>query len=122
MGIKYGLGLDYTTASFYTGQARPLNEDGSGYFPSFLENLIPDLAQAGVTNIEMETSAQFVVGKLHKMRMGAILSVVSNRITDKWGDGGGEDKSVLAATEAMRILEEWDRTGEIRLAIKKPIL
>jgi uridine phosphorylase len=122
LGFQYGLGLDYTVASFYTGQARPLCEDGSGYFPSFLENLIEDLTQAGVTNIEMETAAQFVVGKLHKMRMGAILSVVSNRVTDRWGDGGGEDKSVLAAAEAMRILSEWDRTGEIRLNIKKPLL
>ena len=84
LGFRYGLGLDYTVGSFYIGQGRPLNEDGSGYWPSFAEKIIPDLQTAGVTNIEMETSGQFVVGYLHEMRMGAVLSVISNRVLDRW--------------------------------------
>jgi uridine phosphorylase len=118
LGFRYGLGLDYTVGSFYIGQGRPLNEDGSGYWPSFAEKILPDLSAARVTNIEMETSGQFVVGKLHGMRMGAILSVISNRVLDRWGDNGGEKKSCLVASEAIRILAEWDKTGEISLNIK----
>ena len=118
LGFRYGLGLGYTVGSFYIGQGRPLNEDGSGYWPSFANNILPDLAAAKVTNIEMETAAQYVVGKLHGMRMGCILSVISNRVLDRWGDNGGEDKSCLAACEAVRILAEWDKSGEISLNIK----
>jgi uridine phosphorylase len=119
LGFKYGLGLDYTVGSFYIGQGRPLDEDcEANYWPSFAENILPDLQTAGVTNIEMETSAQFVVGKLHGMRMGAILSVIANRIQDKWGDNGGEEKSCLAAAEAIKLLHEWDESGTIRLSLK----
>ena len=118
LGFRYGLGLDYAVGSFYIGQGRPLNEDGSGYWPSFANHILNDLATAKVTNIEMETSAQFVIGKLHGMRMGAILSVISNRVLDSWGDNGGEDKSCLAACEAVKILTEWDKTGEISVNMK----
>ncbi|MEG2008812.1 MAG: nucleoside phosphorylase [Oscillospiraceae bacterium] len=118
LGLRYGLGLDYTVGSFYIGQGRPLNEDKSGYWPSFAENILPDLATAKVTNIEMETSGQFVVGKLHGMRMGAVLSVISNRVLDRWGDNGGEANACLAASEAVKILKEWDESGRISLNAK----
>jgi uridine phosphorylase len=118
LGFKYGLGLGYSVASFYIGQGRPLSEDGSGYWPSFAERIIPDLETSGVTNIEMEAAGQFIVGKLHGMRMGAILSVISNRVLDRWGDNGGEEKSCLAATEALRILKEWDDQGEANVTLK----
>lgn len=115
LGFRYKLGLGYTTGSFYIGQGRPLNEDGSGYWPSFAKDIVPDLQQAGVTNIEMEQAGQLVVGYLHGMRMGTILSVISNRVTDEWGDNGGESKSCRAASEAIKILQEWDKTKEIKL-------
>lgn len=118
LGFNYGLGLDYTVGSFYIGQGRPLNEDKSGYWPSFAEKILPDLETARVTNIEMETAGQFVVGHLHGMRMGAILSVISNRVLDRWGDNGGEAKACLAASEAMKILKEWDEAGKLTVTAK----
>ena len=66
----------------------------------------------------METSGQLVVGYLHWMRMWCILSVISNRVLDRWGDEGGEEKTCLAAAEAMRILKSWDESGEITLKAK----
>ena len=108
LGFRYGLGLACTVGSFYIGQGRPLSDEGSSYWPSFAEKIIPDLQQARVTNIEMETSGQYVIGYLHGMRMGAVLSVIANRVLDRWGDEGGEEKACLAACEAMKILEEQD--------------
>ena len=122
LGFRYGLGLSYTVGSFYIGQGRPLSEDGSGYWPSFANNILGDLSTAKVTNIEMETSAHYVIGRLHGMRMGCILSVISNRVLDRWGDNGGEDKACLAACEAVRILTEWDKSGKIDLKINNPSL
>lgn len=119
LGFKYGYGLTYTVGSFYIGQGRPLNEDGSGFWPSYADHIIDDLQQLKVTNIEMETSSQLVVGYLHGMRMGAVLSVISNRVTDRWGDEGGELKSCLAASEALKILREWDEEG--RFADKRGV-
>lgn len=112
LGYRYGLGLVYTVGSFYIGQGRPLSEDGSGYWPSWADKIIPDLQQARVTNIDMDTSGQYVVGYLHGMRMGAILSVISNRVLDRWGDNGGEEKACRAASEAVKILQEWDLAKE----------
>ena len=112
LGYTYGYGLAYTVGSFYIGQGRPLFEDKESYWPSWADDIIPDLQQKKVTNIEMETAGQFVVGYLHGMRMGAILSVISNRVLDRWGDNGGEEKACKAASEALRILKEWDQEGE----------
>lgn len=126
LGYRYGVGIGYTSASFYMGQARPLADGrkaqrkmGGVYEPSFMKELIPDLRSAGVINLEMEAAGQFVVGRLHGMRMGAILAVVSNRVTDKWGEKGGEEKSAKAAAEAVYILKEWEVSGEISLKLSK---
>jgi uridine phosphorylase len=118
LGYRYGLGIDYTVGSFYIGQGRPLEEDGSGYWPSFAEDIMPDLQTAGVTNIEMETSAQFVIGHLHGMRMGAILSVIANRRLNTWGDNGGEEKACRAASEAIHILRGWDEKKEVTVSFR----
>lgn len=118
LGYPYKLGIGYSTSSFYTGQGRPLNEDGTGYWPSHAEKLVSDLQQAGVSNIEMEAAGQYVVGHIHGMRMGSIMSVISNRVTNEWGDAGGEERSCRAASEAIKILQEWDETGEITLHAK----
>jgi uridine phosphorylase len=142
LGYRYGVGIGYTVGSFYIGQGRPLYEQtagmglggggmaGSGgvvpapgsYWPSFAAKIIPDLQAAGVINIEMEAAGQFVVGRLHGMRMGAIFAVVSNRVTNKWGEVGGETKATKAASEAMRLLREWDVRGEISLKLSEKYL
>lgn len=106
LGFTYGFGLVYTVGSFYIGQGRPISD--GGYWPSWAPNIIPDLQQSGVTNIDMDTAGQFVVGYLHGMRMGAVLSVIANRVTDSWGDNGGELRACQAANEAVEILRGWD--------------
>ncbi len=106
LGFRYGLGLMYSPASFVLGQGRPISNNG--YWPSFAEHIIPDLQTAGVTNIDTDTSGQFIVGHMHRMRMGAVMSIISNRITNRWGDNGGEEKVSLVACEAIRILMQRD--------------
>jgi uridine phosphorylase len=65
----------------------------------------------------MESAGQFVVGRLLGMSMGAIFAVISNRVTDRWGDKDGETKASRAASEALRILAEWEQSGEINLRL-----
>jgi uridine phosphorylase len=111
LGFKYGVGLHYSPGSFYLGQSRPIHEDGSGYFPSWAEKIIPDLQSARVISLEMDTSGPFVQAHLSGIRMGAILTVVANRVLNTWGYYDGEEKACLAASEALKILSEWDKTG-----------
>jgi uridine phosphorylase len=121
LGYRYGVGVGYTVGSFYIGQGRRAEfsaESGGAYWPSFADSIIPDLQTAGVLNIEMEAAGQFVVGRLLGMRMGAIFAVVANRVTDKWGDEGGEAKASRAASEAVRLLTEWNSGGEINLRLR----
>ena len=127
LGHRYGVGIGYTTSSFYIGQGRPTEESGNTslrkfggvYEPSFMTNLIPDLQSAGIINIEMEASGQYVVGRLLGMRMGSIMAVVSNRVTNRWGETGGEEKATKAASEALYIIKEWDVKSEITVNLSK---
>jgi len=122
LGYRYGVGVGYTAASFYIGQGRSLSEGikhKEVYEPSFMADIIPDLRSAGVINLEMEASGQFVVGRLHGMRMGAIMAVLANRATNQWGEKGGEEKASKAASEAVYILREWDVKGEIKMSLSK---
>ena len=112
LGFRYGVGLEYTPGSFFLGQGRPIHEDGSGYWPTWADKIIPDLQTARVVNMEMDTAGLFVVAYLHGVRMGAILTVVENRVLNTWGYNGGEEKACLAASEAMKILAEWDEKAK----------
>lgn len=112
LGFKYGVGLHYSPGSFYLGQSRPIHEDGSGYFPSWAEKVIPDLQAARVISLEMDTSGPFIQAHLSGIRMGAVLTVVANRVLNTWGYYDGEEKACLAAAEALKILSEWDKAGK----------
>jgi uridine phosphorylase len=105
LGYRYGLGVTCTVGSFYLGQGRPVI---GGYWPSWAENVVHDLASAGVTNFDMETSALFVLSHLYGMRAGSILAVVANRVTNRFDEAGGVLRACRAASEAVKILSEWD--------------
>jgi uridine phosphorylase len=106
--FKYVLGVNYSVSSFYIGQGRPMNEDGSGYWPSWANRIIEDLQTARISTIDMDTAGQFIVSYLHEVRLGAILTINNDRLKDTWGDNGGFEKAALVASEAMKLLTEWD--------------
>ena len=108
LNFKYTFGLNYSVSSFYIGQARPLNADGTGYWPSWANHLIEDLQSARISTIDMDTAGEFIVSYLHEMRMAAILTVNNDRLKDTWGDNGGFEKAALVASEAYKILKDWD--------------
>ena len=117
LGYRYGFGVIYSPSSLYIGQGRKISEDG--YWPSFADDLIPDLRQARVVNIDTDSAGQFIVGYLHGMRMGSILSVLTNRVTNEWAeDNSGEYRACRAASEAMRILSERDKVkNQLRISV-----
>lgn len=112
LGFRYGLALEYTAGSFYLGQGRPLGDEPDSYWPSWAKDIMPDIEQQGVKVLEMDTAGQFIIGYLHGMRIAAVLSVVAARKNNNFAYNNGEEKACLAASEALKILKEWDERGE----------
>ncbi|WP_461866490.1 uridine phosphorylase [Thermococcus sp.] len=108
LGMRYHLGITASTDSFYLGQGRPgLN----GYFPSFAKHIMDDLRQARVTNFEMETATLFTLANIYGLRAGSVCAVFANRVTNEFGKAG-EKEAAMVATEAVKILAEWDEEKE----------
>ena len=108
LGVRYHLGITASTDSFYLGQGRPgLNN----YFPSFARNILDDLRQARVTNFEMEAATLYTLANIYGLRAGCVCAVFANRITNEFGKAG-EREAALVASEAVKILHEWDEEKE----------
>lgn len=108
LGYRYSMGVVCSISSYFIGQGRPLNGDANSFFPAAAEQVVGRLQNAKVLAIDMETAGTMIMGYLHRMRLGAILSVNANRVTGAWGDNGGEEKACRVASEAIRILRESD--------------
>ena len=108
LGYRYHVGITASTDSFYCGQARP---GFKGYWQSWINDLIPDLSAANVINFEMEAAALFTLANLFGLRAGAVCAVFTNRITDEF-DVAGEEEAGKTASEAVKILHEWDKARE----------
>ncbi len=108
LGVRYHLGITASTDSFYLGQGRPgLN----GYFPSFARNIVDDLRQARVTNFEMEAATLYTLANIYGLRAGCVCAVFANRVTNEFGKAG-ETEAAMVASEAVKILSEWDEEKE----------
>jgi len=108
LGVRYHIGITASTDSFYLGQGRPgLN----GYFPSFARNILDDLRQARVTNFEMEAATLFTLANVYGLRAGCVCAVFANRVTNEFGKAG-EKEAAMVASEAVKILSEWDEEKE----------
>ncbi len=108
LGVRYHLGITASTDSFYLGQGRP---GLKGYFPSFARNILDDLRQANVTNFEMEAATLFTLASIYGLRAGCVCAVFANRVTNEFGKAG-EKEAALVASEAVKILAEWDEEKE----------
>ena len=100
--LAYHVGITASSSSFYNGQGRPA---WNNYLPSHRQNLVDDLTNAGVLNFEMEASLLFVLGSIFKMEVGAVCTVYASRPRNEFATVG-EDKAILAANEAARIIYE----------------
>lgn len=106
LGYRYHVGIVCSVSSFYVGQERPVT---GGFWQTGVDGLIDDLRAAGVDCLEMECSALYILARLFGMRSGAILGAVANRATNAFGAEGVEERTILAANEAVVILDEWQR-------------
>jgi len=106
LGVRYEAGIVASTDSFYLGQGRP---GYRGYMNSEAARVLQELAAAGVLGFEMEAATLFTLSQLYGARAGCVCTVVANRITDEFVVGAGVREASRVASEAVRILWEWDR-------------
>ncbi|HEY8425519.1 MAG TPA: uridine phosphorylase [Limnochordales bacterium] len=105
LGLRYHVGVAASTASFHVGQSRP---GWRGYCQTWTGQRIEDLRRAGVLIFEMEAATLYTLAGLFGLRAGGVMAVVANRVTDEMSYGGIEE-SARVATEAVRILADWDQ-------------
>jgi len=107
LGVRYHLGITASTDSFYVGQERPLMGD---FLPKKFEGYIKELKNLNVTNFEMEMATLYVLSSILGVRAGGVCAVFANRETNEF-EKKGEKEAGLVASEAVRILHEWDEEG-----------
>ncbi len=103
--LKYHLGITASSDAFYVGEGR---SGFKGYSQSYNKNILSDLQKAKVANVEMESSALFTIASLYGLRAGTICVVFDNLVTNEWVVTG-EKELGLVASEAVAILEKWDK-------------
>ncbi len=106
LGYRYHVGTGCTSASFYAGQGRTAF---GGFRLSNNDAFFEDIRRLGVLNFEMEAAALLTLARLFKLRAGVVASVIAQRLTGKWDDAGGEERSCRVGAEALRILHGWDQ-------------
>ena len=111
LGFNYHLGIMASTDSFFTGQGR---KGKDGYYQSWMEDLIPDLRRANVTNFEMESSAILTLANLFGLRAGCVCTVFADREGNKF-EKKGENRASKVGNEAIKILNRMDqeKNGEL---------
>ncbi|MGQ4891134.1 MAG: uridine phosphorylase [Candidatus Njordarchaeia archaeon] len=105
LNVKYHVGITASTDSFYVGQERPTIND---FLPRDYVGFIDELRKLNVVNFEMEMSTLFVLSNIFNVRAGGICAVFANRETNKF-EKRGEDTAAIVASEAVKILQEWDQ-------------
>jgi len=107
LGYKYHVGIVASTDSFYCGQERPID----GFLPSFKRGLTDQLKSMNVLNYEMECATLFTLANVFGVRAGAVNAVFANRVTGEF-EKKGEKEAARVASEAVKILYEWDTERE----------
>lgn len=105
LSVKYHTGIIASTDSFYVGQGRP---GYNGFMLPVHANIIPSLQSLNVIGFEMESSLIFTLANIYSARAGCVCAAVANRVTDEFIVDAGVREASLVASEAVRILAEWD--------------
>jgi uridine phosphorylase len=104
LGVSASVGISASTDSFYLGQGRM---SFGGYFPKGRAHIVEDLRAAKVLCFEMEAATLFTLGRLFGLRVGAVLAVVGNRVTDEFTSEAGVDDAIRVAVEATKSLRRY---------------
>ena len=101
-GIK-GIGLRMARAV-----VNALGLDANKKLGELDDETIERLRKLRVINFEMECATLFTISNIFGARSGAVMAVFANRETGEF-EKKGEKEAAEVASEAIRILYEWDQ-------------
>jgi uridine phosphorylase len=113
LGYRYHIGLTATASGFYAPQGRAMRT-----LPVRYPALAEELRRQRVANLEMESSALFVLAGLAGLRAGTICAVYAQRVDGTFLEGAAkeaaEGRCIEAGLAGMYLLWEIDRatTGD----------
>ena len=108
LNLDYHVGITRSTDSIYCGQGREVN----GYIPANQERTVEYWRNAGVLNVERETSAILTLPLLFGARGGAVNVACNSSITQKVGVTQGVDDAIRVGVDGLALLAKWDRVKE----------
>jgi uridine phosphorylase len=111
LGFAHHLGLTATASGFYAPQGRAMRT-----LPVRYPQLAEELRHQGVANLEMESSALFVLASLAGLRAGTVCAAYAQRIEGTFLEGAAKEAAEARCIEAglagMHLLWEKDRQQE----------
>ena len=108
LGFTHHLGLTATASGFYAPQGRAMRT-----LPVRYPQLAEELRRQGVANLEMESSALFVLASLAGLRAGTICAAYAQRIEGTFLEGAAKEaaeaRCIDAGLAGIHLLWEMDR-------------
>jgi uridine phosphorylase len=122
LGFRHHLGLTATASGFYAPQGRAMRT-----LPVRYPQLAEELRRQGVANLEMESSALFVLASLAGLRAGTICAAYAQRIEGTFLEGAAKEaaeaRCIDAGLTGIHLLWEMDQQqdGDPRARWSSPI-
>jgi uridine phosphorylase len=108
LGFAHHLGLTATASGFYAPQGRAMRT-----LPVRYPQLAEELRRQGVANLEMESSALFVLASLAGLRAGTVCAAYAQRIEGTFLEGAAKEaaeaRCIDAGLAGIHLLWEKDR-------------
>jgi uridine phosphorylase len=95
LGVRYHGGVTATASGFYAPQGRAMRT-----LPVRYPELAEELRRAGVANLEMESSALFVLAGLAGLRSGTICAAYAQRVDGTFLEGAEKEAAEARCIEA----------------------
>ena len=95
LGVRYHVGITATASGFYAPQGRAMRT-----LPVRYPELAEELRRAGVANLEMESSALFVLAGLAGLRSGTICAAYAQRVDGTFLEGAEKEAAEARCIEA----------------------
>ena len=94
-GVRYHVGLTATASGFYAPQGRAMRT-----LPVRYPDLAEELRREGVANLEMESSALFVLAGLAGLRAGTVCAAYAQRVTGLFLEGAAKEAAEQRCIDA----------------------
>jgi uridine phosphorylase len=119
LGYRHHVGLTATASGFFAPQGRAMRS-----LPVRYPQLAEDLRRQRVANLEMESSALFVLAQLAGLRAGTICAAYAQRVDGTFLEGAdkeaAEARCIDAGLAGIRLLWEWDRAARATARPPRP--